>query len=107
MVISVGGGSTSYDMKTEMTYGSGYSTREAASSTITSQVEIGCKFEKETISSSMTSTIEDTTSTTTSETESGTVHAVCDGVSGAVAVGLYQWETISDDGSIVVKTPTY
>ncbi len=91
VIETVGGGSLTYDMKTEMTYGSGYSTREMASSTITSQLEVGCKFEKETISSSMTSEIEDTTSTTTSETEAGTIHAICDGVEGAVAVGLYQW----------------
>ena len=55
----------------------------------------------------MTSEIEDTTSTTTSKTEAGTIHAICDGVDGAVAVGLFQWQTLADDGSIVVKTPTY
>ena len=55
----------------------------------------------------MTQEIEDTTTSTMDESESGTIHAICDGVEGAVAVGLYQWQTLADDGSIVVKTPTY
>ncbi len=66
-VTTVGGGSLDYSMTTKMTYTSSYSTREKASSTITAQMEVGVKFEKETITSSLTSEIEDTTTETTSQ----------------------------------------
>ncbi len=70
-------------------------------------MDVGVQFRKATVSDSFTSVTEDTTSDTMSQEGAGSIHAICNGVSGAKTAALWQWETLAEDHSITVKTPTY